>query len=375
MHHFERKVEAVAVSVVSFIFMRWKTSLATASFRRGSAQRRATIDLAEFPTMERIIHRRGLSTPSRSDVVPTDFTNEHRPLMAASDSSGSTSGSTSPTPLARGTRPRRRDALKDLFARLCRWKWTILALAVINLAVATFIGRNITKRDGDESLSLWPKDRHSSLQRRRRRLRVDQYEGRHGAIHVRSGRLEHAARTTIQSWRRRTPSVGIGAERLAIFRSSSQRWLLNFCDELKSDAMSQSRVIATMVVLDARLTQWLKKRRHSETARPTGYPSRETRSKTPFAPSSPHQSVRHLTLSALSRGMRPTSTERRAVRAFSAVAIKPSPGDCHRRRTSSANTNFQDAWLREKIRDTAPRRDARCVSIQRYVGRRDTVTS
>ena len=79
--------------------------------------------------------------------------------MTASDSSGSTSGSTSPTPLSPTARAaRRRDALKDLFVRLCRWKWTILALAVINLAVATFIGRNITKRTGDESLSLWPKD-------------------------------------------------------------------------------------------------------------------------------------------------------------------------------------------------------------------------
>ena len=353
------KWKHVAVSrnrVVHFHEME-DVSRATASFRRGSAQRRATIDLAEFPTMERIIHRRGLSTPIGRTSFP-DFTNEHRPLMAASDSSGSTSGSTSPTPLSPAARAsRRRDALKDLFARLCRWKWTILALTVINLAVATFIGRNITKRTGDESLSLWPKDhvihRYSvaadgfASSQYEESVMV-QFTFGLDALNTRADDDPKLASAGTPSWVS-TPNASYDFS-----DPSSQRWLLNFCDELKSDAMSHRVLSPTMVNCWMHdLHEWLRNggmaNAHAD-GLPIARDAFQDAVRTFVSHINPYAILRFLSSREECDRLRPNDA---LCTAFSAVTIKT----VTRRLSSTANVEreheFWDAWLREKIRDTS----------------------
>ena len=87
--------------------------------------------------------------------------------------------------------------------------------------------------------------RHSSLQRRRRRLRVDPIRReRHGAIHVRSGRLEHARGRRSKVGVGRDTVVGIDAERLVrFFRSELAAMALELLRRTQIRRHVPSRVI------------------------------------------------------------------------------------------------------------------------------------
>jgi len=324
---------------------------ATASVRRGSAQRRATIDLAEFPTMERIIHRRGLSTPIDRTWFP-DFTNEHRPLMAATDSSGTTS----PTPLSPAARAsRRQNVLQSTFARLCRKKWTILALTVICVAGAATIGRNIAKQTGDESLSLWPKDhvihRYSVFDKKFLSSRYEdsvmvQFTFGLDALNTRTYDNPTRVRDGKPSWLSAPNASYDFAD------PSSQRWLLDFCDELKSESMSDRVLSPTMVncwIHD--LDQWLRNGGLSN-AHAGGLPIARDAFKDAVRVFATHVSSYNVLHFMRSREecerLRPNDP---LCTAFSAVTIKTVTG----RLSSMANVqnerDFWEGWFDEKIRN------------------------
>jgi len=123
--------------------------------RRGSAQRRATIDFGDFPeNLSRVIHRRMSSAPLDPVALALrpSFAVEGRPLI-----DDTSSASTSPVLSPRRTSRRRRDLLAATFTRLVHWKWTLNAVFVAMIVGAVLLGLNIVKQTGDESLSLWPK--------------------------------------------------------------------------------------------------------------------------------------------------------------------------------------------------------------------------
>lgn len=205
--------------------------------------RRATVDLGEFPMIERIIHRRGLSVPIDSMAIDARPLIQNNPWTSAS---ASTAGSPTSSPTVVSSRISRRRALfARIIDRMMRSKWTLIAAYLASIVGAGMIARNVLKQSGDESLSMWPRGHVIHT--------FTQMDGTFNSSHYSDNAhvtfvfgLDAVLTSANAKLRGDDRSVYVGTPVLLTRNDSSydfsepraQIWLLDFCASLKSDALT-----------------------------------------------------------------------------------------------------------------------------------------
>ena len=219
-----------------------------------NVRRRATIDLGEFPIIERMIHRRGFSEPrSERNTVDRRFA-EERPLMGSSESTSASSSSTSPVASPR-TR-RRRPLLERVLRRVFRWKWTLLACYAASIVFAVLTARKLLRKSGDESISMWPKGHVIHAFAEQDATFKSSGYGESVLIHFAFGvdalgTSATATKDKTLQYRGTPILLKTPGASYDFSAPESQQWLLSFCASLHSES------IRAKVLSDASINCWI----------------------------------------------------------------------------------------------------------------------
>ena len=236
-------------------------------YSRSRVDRRATVDLGEFLVLDRVIHRRVFSVPSES--LALDHHLDTLPLIQGAITS------------ARPLRP----PFASFYARanagffwMMRWKRTLVVIAACFFAASMYVALQITSDSGNAPLSLWPSNSPiHAYTATSRDFNITQYEESVIIQFTFGVDDERSAKSAItdKTLKYQGAPVWLDQPSEADFwfsREASQRWLLNFCDRLKSEEMKPnvlSRNAVNCWISD--VDEWLK---HGglDNAHPTGLP-------------------------------------------------------------------------------------------------------
>ena len=236
-------------------------------YSRSHVGRRATVDLGEFLVLERVIHRRVFSVPS--ECLELDHHLDTLPLIQ-----GASTRAEPPRPPFASFYARANAG----FFWMMRWKRTLVAIAACFFAASIYVALRITSDSGNAPLSLWPSNSPiHAYTAASRDFNITQYEESviiqftFGVDDERSAKSAIADKTLKYQgapvWLDQPTEADFWFSRVA-----SQRWLLNFCDRLKSEEMKPnvlSRNAVNCWISD--VDEWLK---HGglDNAHPTGLP-------------------------------------------------------------------------------------------------------